>query len=265
MVGGHRLTIRLPQTALLGHATVLVIDRDVGNRRYIGRVLRAVGYFVISFADPDAAREALATGCYDVILLTLDPQQEDWLAIVRACGAVGDAPMLVAAENGNPELVVRVLDSGVEDCLAMPFDAADLSARIARLLRLGWRRHGMATLGRLGDLQLDLVRPRVRLNGCEIGLFKLEYRTLWVLMQGRGSALPFTDIEKRVWGDAKKSRRSALVRIVQNLRRKLPLGPSGSVQLLTIPCIGYRLHAIDRPGVLSDAEAQRDSSRASQH
>jgi DNA-binding response OmpR family regulator len=84
-------------------------------------------------------------------------------------------------------------------------------------------------------------------------------------MHGRERVVPFPDIVKRVWGDAKKSRRSALVRIVQNLRRKLPLGPSGSVQLLTVPSIGYRLHAIDRPGVLSDADAQRDSPRVSQH
>jgi two-component system, OmpR family, KDP operon response regulator KdpE len=230
-----------PQAALFGHALVLVIDGDAGRRRYIGRILRAAGCTATVCTDPTAAQPAPIESRCDALLLSLDPPQEDWIARMRACRAVRPVPMLVLLENAGPEAVARMLDAGADDCLAIPFDAADLSARLARLLRVVWRRRGMAPLDRVADMQLDLARPRVRMNGRDMPLTKLEYRTLWVLAQGEGAVLSFRDIELRAWGDSGKSHHRALRRVIRNLRRKLGSGPSGDVRLLAEPRVGYRL------------------------
>jgi two-component system KDP operon response regulator KdpE len=149
--------------------------------------------------------------------------------------------VLVLAENGSPEALADMLNAGVDDCLAAPFDPTDLLARVARLLRLGWRRRGMVPIGARGEFRLDLVRPRVRLGGREIRLTRLEYRTLWVLAQGKGAVLSFHDIETRVWGNAGKLRRHALRRVIHNLRRKLGSGLSGNRLLVPERRVGYRL------------------------
>ncbi len=230
-----------PETAQCGHATVLLTDPDAGRRLYVRRILEAEGYAVSGFADPPAAQQALTEGRYDVIVLSLDPRQADWPAVVLACRLVGDVPVLVLAENSGPEAVARMLDVGVDDCLAAPFDAAELSARVARVLRVAWRHHGMASLGGSGGVQLDLVRLRARVNGREIRLTKLEYRTLCVLMQGQGALLSFPEIERRVWGDAGGAQRHALYRVVRSLRRKLTRGRDDSVRLRTVPRVGYQL------------------------
>ncbi len=230
-----------PQTAVQGRASVLVIDRDPGSRRYLARVLRGAGYAVSGFGNPATASPALTEAGPDVVLLALDPKAEDWLGMVRACRAAGAPPVLVLAENGDAAQVARLLDAGVDDCLATPFDPADLAARIVRLLRLSLRRRGVPVPAGVGEAQLDLVRPCVRLRGREVRLTRLEYRTLWVLMEGKGAVMTFRDIETRVWGYSRISRRDALRRVVHNLRLKLGKAASGSIALLTERAVGYRL------------------------
>jgi DNA-binding response OmpR family regulator len=230
-----------PQTALAGRASVLVIDGDAGRRRFIGRILRAAGCTVTSFAEPTAARSVLSENRCDVLLLSLESRQEDWMAAVRACCPEGSVPVLALLEDDSSEAVARMLDMGADDCLTAPFDASDLSVRIVRLMRLAWRRRGMAPPDWVTGLQLDFTRPLARLGGREIPLTKLEYRTLWVLAQGKGGVSPFNDIELRVWGDTGRSHRWVLRRVIRNLRRKLGCGASGHVLLLAEPRIGYRL------------------------
>jgi DNA-binding response OmpR family regulator len=235
-----------PPTAVCGPAPVLVIDRDPGRRRYVGRVLRVAGCAVTGFADPVAAQAAAGQGC-DVLVLALDPREQDWLTALRTCRPAWAAPLLVLLEDDSSEAVARALDAGADDCLVAPFDAGDLSARFLRLLRLAWQRRGMAPLPGLPNMQLDLARPRVRVDGREIRLTMLEYRTLWVLAQGDGGVLSFSEIEARVWGGAGKPHRWALRRVIHNLRRKLGSGPSGHVRLTAEPRVGYRLSLTAAP------------------
>jgi DNA-binding response OmpR family regulator len=225
-----------PQTALSGRAAVLVIDADAGRRRYIGRILRAAGCAVAGFADPAAARPALAEQRCDVVLLSLAAPGEDSAAAIDACRPARAVPVLVLLEDDGGEAVAHMLEAGADDCLTAPFDASDLSARILRLLHLVWRRHGVAAPDGKASLQLDPTRLCVRREGQEIRLSKLEYRMLWVLAQGRGAVLPFRDIETRVWGEGDKPHRRALRRVIYNLRRKL-----GDDLLLAEPRVGYRL------------------------
>ena len=220
---------------------MLVIDADTGRRRYIGRILRAAGCAVASFADPAAARPALAEKRCDVVLLSLDGRLEDWMAAVQACRPAQFVPVFVLLEDDSEDAVARMLEAGADDCLAAPFDASDLSARVVRLLHLVWRRRGMAVPDERAGLRLDPTRLCARMDGHEIRLTRLEYRMLWVLAQGRGAALPFHEIETRVWGDGDKPHRRALRRVIHNLRRKLDSLPSAHVLLLAEPRVGYRL------------------------
>jgi two-component system KDP operon response regulator KdpE len=231
-----------PQTALVGRAALLVIDGDAGHCRYIGRILRVAGWTVSSLADPTEARTALIEQRFDVVLLSLGPGQENWMAEIRALVPAGSVPVLVLLKDDRPGAVARMLDRGADECLAAPFDASDLSARSIRMLRLVWHRHGMAPLARRSELQLDLARPFVRANGRDIQLTKLEYRMLWVLAQANGGVSSFQDIESRVWVDSGKPHRRELRRVMHNLRGKLGKDRSGQMLLRAEPRVGYRLY-----------------------
>jgi two-component system KDP operon response regulator KdpE len=230
-----------PRTALVGRAALLVIDGDAGHRRYIGRILGGAGWTVSSHADPAAAQTALGEHRFDVLLLSPGPGQDDWMTNVRGLFSAGSVPVLVLLKDDSPGAVARMLDARADDCLAAQFDAPDLLARIIRMLRLAWRRHGMAPLVNSSELRLDLARPFVHANGRDIQLTTLEYRTLWVLAQAEGGVSSFQEIEARVWGDTGKSHRRELRRVMQNLRCKLGRDCSGQMLLRSEPRVGYRL------------------------
>ena len=234
-------------TTPVGRASVFVIDSDAGRQRYAGRILRGAGLAVTGFTDFAEARPALEGHGCEVLLVSLDRRWEDCMAALRVCCPVRPLPFLVLAlieeedEQGSAGAVARTLDAGADDCLAFPFDASDLAARVVRLLRLTWSRRGMTSLSQMFNMQIDLTRPCVRVDGCEIKLTQLEYRALWALVQGKGGVSSFRDIELQVWGEGDKPHRRALRRVIRNLRLKLGNGPLGRVLLLAVPRVGYRL------------------------
>lgn len=243
------------QTALTGHAAVLVIDSDAESLRYIQRSLAASGWAVTGVRDLDSARTILAEKRHDIVLLSLDPRCTGWPTLVRACREASAAPLFALAENSDAAAVAEVLEQDVDDCLATPFNESDLHIRIRRLLHLGCLRRGVTPPRGPGGLRFDLVRSRVCQGRREIRLTSLEYRTLWVLAEGNGAALTFRAIEARVWGDDGRCHRLSLRRLVRRLRQKLSIGTPETVRLQTEPRVGYRLRAAD-PHELAGKDAR---------
>jgi DNA-binding response OmpR family regulator len=157
----NRIADRWPRVALHGYATALVIAADKGGRLYIDRVLRNVGCKADGFGELRAAQGALSENRYDVALMSSDQERVDWLSVVHKLRP--EMPVLFILENGSSEGIARLLDAGADDCLAAPFAASDLVARVRRLLRLVWQRHGMPVSSSLSDLTVCAWR---RLSLC---------------------------------------------------------------------------------------------------
>src|SRR5574343_400316 len=125
----------------------------VEDERMIGSGLRAVlqseGHAVDWVRDLQAARAALASERFDLVLLDLglpessaSPRlapEADGLALLRELRARRDpTPVIVITARDAPEARILGLDSGADDYLTKPFEVAELSARI----RAVTRRHG---------------------------------------------------------------------------------------------------------------------------
>jgi two-component system, OmpR family, KDP operon response regulator KdpE len=237
-VDPDRVTATWPQIALRGHAMALIVGADKGIRRYIERTLRNVGCEADAFGELHAGG-VLSENRYDLALMSSDQERVGWLSVARRLQP--KMPVLFLLENGSSEDVARLLEAGVDDCLATPFSDSDLHARVTRLFRLIWQRHGMTIPSGGSDFRLDLTRRRIHVGNSEIALTGLEYRTLWVLAQGQGSVLQFHHIESRVWGDAPGSDRAALRHVIHSLRRKLTGRSNDRTLLKAEPRVGYRL------------------------
>lgn len=234
----ERVVRQWPQVALDGYAAIPVIASDAGSRRYITRILQRAGCKATGFTEPRAVLGALAERQYDVAVVSGDPAELPWCASLLSVRP--ELPMLFVFQNGDPDTITQVVDSGI-DCLEAPFLESDLIARAGLLFRAVWRQHGLAIPGGEAAVRLHLRQPRAHVEGREISLTAVEYRTLWTLAQSRGGVSRFCDLEKSVWGTSSSARRAALRQVIQSLRRKLT-GRSDDQRLLkTERCIGYRL------------------------
>src|ERR1700733_7647332 len=116
--------------------TILLVDDESAARYGTGRALEKQ-YKLIEAASAAAAREALAAGAPDLILLDLVMPGEDGISFLRWLRANGhEMPVLVVSALDTAQTAVEALQSGAADYIVKGFDIEELRRRVANLLKL---------------------------------------------------------------------------------------------------------------------------------
>jgi len=205
----------------------------------IGEAIRAglkrEGFAVDWMHEAAAARAALATEPFDLLLLDLGLPGSDGLTLLKGLRQRGAAlPVLIITARDAVSDRVAGLDAGADDYLIKPFDLDELAARIRALLR---RRSGRpAPLIEHQGVVLDPAAHRATLDGAEVALSPREFALLQLLMERPGTILSRAQIEERLYGFGEEVESNAVEVHIHGLRRKL-----GAAFILTVRGVGYRV------------------------
>ncbi|MBK9170959.1 MAG: sigma-54-dependent Fis family transcriptional regulator [Bryobacterales bacterium] len=112
--------------------TVLVVDDEAAARYAMCRVFSS-GSRVLEAASVAEARERIASGMPDLILLDYTLPDGDGMALLREIGAGGPAVIMITA-HGSERLAVEAMKAGAYDYLAKPFDLDELRLVVQRAL-----------------------------------------------------------------------------------------------------------------------------------
>lgn len=117
---------------------VLVVDDEETIHVALGRVLRRLGFDVLSARDGHAALElAHGAAAPKVILLDLRMPGMDGHTLLRRLACMTPRPsVVVISGDGNMEDVIDVLRAGAVDYLRKPWNTAELMAAITRAIEL---------------------------------------------------------------------------------------------------------------------------------
>jgi two-component system phosphate regulon response regulator PhoB len=120
---------------------ILAIEDDWTVRTVLEHTLKSAGYDIDLVPGISDARQLLAEGHYDLVLLDLnlpDGNGLDLLRDIRKDLGAG-VPVLVLSGLRQEEVVVRGLELGADDFVTKPFSPPELLARVSRCLgqRLG--------------------------------------------------------------------------------------------------------------------------------
>ena len=116
--------------------TILIVDDEPPARYGMRRALEG-SYKISEAASATAARAAVASQHFDLILLDLIMPDEDGLAFLRSLRAGGDeTPVLIVSALDTARTAVEALHGGAADYIVKGFDIEELRARVANLLRL---------------------------------------------------------------------------------------------------------------------------------
>ena len=115
---------------------ILAIEDDWTVRTVLEHTLKSAGYDIDLVAGISDARQLLADGHYDLVLLDLnlpDGNGLDLLRDIREDLGTG-VPVLVLSGLRQEEVVVRGLELGADDFVTKPFSPPELLARVSRCL-----------------------------------------------------------------------------------------------------------------------------------
>lgn len=220
---------------------VLIVDDDESIRRFLDIALRVRGYEVFEASGARTALAAVAAVRPDVIILDLGLPDGDGVNVTKQLRGADHATILVLSVRDQEEDKVAALEAGAEDYLTKPFGIEELHARLRVLLR---RRTAQPPAGRVraGELEVDLERRLVKIQGRPVHLTPTEYALLRALVQADGRVLTHGQLLQQVWGPAYAAEGHLLRVNVSNLRRKIEREPAAPRYLVTEPRVGYRLN-----------------------
>ncbi len=221
---------------------VLVIEDDPQIRRFLRATLGAEEYRYQEAENvADGARDAAARQP-DLILLDLGLPDGDGLDLIKDIRQFSRVPIIVLSARGQESDKIAALDLGADDYVGKPFAVGELMARV----RAALRRSAALAVGQPGgavhfdNVEVDLDKRVVRIDGSDVHLTPNEYRLLQVLLKNAGKVMTQRQLLNEVWGPNHVEHAQYLRVYVAQLRRKLERDPARPRHLHTEPGVGYR-------------------------
>jgi two-component system, OmpR family, response regulator CiaR len=178
---------------------------------------------------------------HDAIILDVMLPGIDGFEVLKTIRKDGSKiPVLFLTARDSLEDRVMGLDSGGDDYLTKPFQAAELKARIRALLRRSGSLTTSQTIQYRGIELLGKERD-VLVDDTSIKLTAKQYELLEYLIQNKGAILTKEQIYDRVWGFDSDTTIAIVEVFMHHLRKKLePFGYHSDIK--TIRGVGYMLN-----------------------
>jgi len=150
-------------------------------------------------------------------------------------------PSIALTRRGDLATKLTAFEHGVDDILAVPFSPEELIARVLAIMR---RSYGTAVAFtptiRLGELEIDILRRRVRAGRSELHLTSLAQSLLYLLAANAGRLVTREQILDSLWGADHEAGSNLVDRHVRNLRTKLHDNWRRPRFIATVQGHGYR-------------------------
>ncbi|MEO4044974.1 response regulator [Hoeflea sp. CAU 1731] len=221
---------------------ILILEDDLKTSNYVKSGFEEAGHVCDVLSNGHDGLFQAVRESYDVVVVDRMLPGMDGMAIVKAMRAAGNqTPVIFLTSVSGVDDRVEGLEAGADDYLVKPFAFSELSARVSALTRRPSLQVEQTVL-RVHDLEMDLVRRRVKRAGTTIELLPKEFTLLEALMRAEGRVLTRTMLLEKVWDFHFDPETSVLETHVSRLRGKIDR-PFDIPLLHTVRNTGYTLHA----------------------
>ncbi len=141
-------------------AKILVIEDDDDLRFGVSRSLRSDGHDVHEAATLEAARLALSSQVFDIVLTDFNLGADDGVTLVEELREEGFTGGLVVMTGfGSIDLAVRAMKGGADDFIQKPIKLDELKKLMGRLLEDGAAKRRLRLFERMDERRNEENRP----------------------------------------------------------------------------------------------------------
>ena len=213
---------------------IFLLEDDAYLRDGLSEMLSGQGYAVTAAETISQAREIIASGIFDLIILDVmlpDGSGLDLCASLRASGVT--SPILFLTACDDEINIVKGLDSGADDYVTKPFKLLELMSRVRALIR---RSGNNLSLVSSDGIVIDMNNMTVKKNNETIFLTKTEFQILCCLIRNSGVIVTRDTLLKNIWDESGNFIYDNTLSVhMSRLREKI-----GFEHIVTVRGVGYR-------------------------
>jgi DNA-binding response OmpR family regulator len=207
--------------------------------------LGARGYEVLQAADGIKGLESGLSSEANIIILDVVMPGIDGVRLCKLLREKGvTTPIIMLTEKATIRDKEAGYGVGVDDYLAKPFSARELELRIESLRK---RTRVVAEppekrVFKRGELEIDLTKHIVKVDGAEVLLTPIEFNILKLLASAPGHVYSRQDLLNAIWDTAYEGYKRNIDPHVNRLRTKIEGDPKRPKYVLTVWGIGYKFN-----------------------
>ena len=221
-----------------------MVEDDTDILDITNYALRKYGHEVQVVTDGVAALECFHNSQPDVVLLDVNLPRMSGMDVCRQIRKHSSVPIIMVTSHNDEEHIIEGFESGADDYVGKPFSHKTLAMRMRVVTQ---RRSDGPLLARqaveAAGIWVDLEGHKVRKDGADVRLTRLETRILHHLVSNAGRVLSTERLIELVWnyegGDA-----FTLKTHISHLRQKLDLVKGQPGYIRSVPHVGYTLETV---------------------
>jgi len=200
---------------------ILLIDDDQALAPPLGEYFDRFGLELISATHPQQGLELLASQHPDLVILDVMLPDMDGFEVCRTIRHDSSVPIIMLTARGEVMDRVVGLELGADDYLPKPFEPRELVARINNILKRSRQEPAAEQRLCFEDLEIDLERQLVLLQGEAVQLTSMEYRLLVLLAQRPGKPFSRDEILNALKGVEVELYTRSVDILISRVRQKL--------------------------------------------
>jgi two-component system response regulator RegX3 len=187
----------------------------------------------------DACVQFLRENETSLILLDINLGDTSGFDLCKKLRQTTQIPILFISARSSDDDILIALNIGGDDYIQKPYTLSILLAKVKAVLKR-YGSNSPTEILEFGQVKIDCMLCRVRVNGVDIKLATLEYKLLCYLARNRNRVVTKEDLFHNVWGDSITGDGTLNVHI-RHLREKIEVNPNEPQYIKTIWGTGYVL------------------------
>ncbi|MBI1743850.1 response regulator transcription factor [Candidatus Acetothermia bacterium] len=219
---------------------ILIVEDEAKLAEAIAAYLQKYKFSVALALDGEIALQKFHSEKPDLIVLDIMLPKMDGWHVCQKIREESDVPIIMLTARAGEPARVQGLEFGADDYLEKPFSLRELVARMQAVLRRAGK--PKEDLIKIGELQIDLEKHRVKVSEKLIELTPSEFGLLAAMAQHPGRVFSRTQLLELMQGSTFESFDRAIDSHIKNLRKKIERDPQDPEYILTVYGVGYRFH-----------------------